>query len=389
MSDFLSNLAARSLGVAEVVRPRVASLFEPAGVAASWAGILDLPSVHKDVALNARPSAPLEFTHFFEPPSAPSSQPDRHEGGQIHAIAPATSDRAGRSTEGSWSAALQADSLTVERGIEARSPESTVAPATRALDPSRVSPPAMMRTGEAGAVRPSGQSSLATRPARVPDWADGDESSSRAATSESWRRVNERLGASGDLRPADESHRQAVSLATERDAEPRSPEATAAPVARFRDSVARPFETGALRQSVPDASTTRPARVRDVGDGGEAFLSTVRRDDARPANEALRGFLDSRSPDPSRGKPIAPPEPGTARPVRIVVEPRVALDAEQGGPGRPRPAVRAEPTIQVTIGRVEVRATHPAPPVIPRDRRTPTAMSLEEYLRRRADGSAR
>ncbi len=29
MSDFLTNLAARSLGTAEVVRPRVPSLFEP------------------------------------------------------------------------------------------------------------------------------------------------------------------------------------------------------------------------------------------------------------------------------------------------------------------------------------------------------------------------
>lgn len=56
---------------------------------------------------------------------------------------------------------------------------------------------------------------------------------------------------------------------------------------------------------------------------------------------------------------------------------------------RPPAPVRAaapavEPVIQVTIGRIEVRATQPAPqPSRPRSA-APNAMSLEEYLRRRS-----
>jgi hypothetical protein len=51
--------------------------------------------------------------------------------------------------------------------------------------------------------------------------------------------------------------------------------------------------------------------------------------------------------------------------------------------GQPAPT----PTIQVTIGRIEVRATSPAtPPSKPRA--ASPAMSLDEYLRRRKGGGA-
>jgi hypothetical protein len=46
-------------------------------------------------------------------------------------------------------------------------------------------------------------------------------------------------------------------------------------------------------------------------------------------------------------------------------------------------AAQPEPTIQVTIGRIEVRATPPAQPP-PKQRSAPPVMSLEEYLRQRS-----
>jgi hypothetical protein len=55
------------------------------------------------------------------------------------------------------------------------------------------------------------------------------------------------------------------------------------------------------------------------------------------------------------------------------------------GPTPPAPAQAAaqlEPTIQVTIGRIEVRATPPAQP--PKQRSEPPVMSLDEYLRQRS-----
>jgi hypothetical protein len=46
-----------------------------------------------------------------------------------------------------------------------------------------------------------------------------------------------------------------------------------------------------------------------------------------------------------------------------------------------------KPTIQVTIGRIEVRATQSAPPPGPRSRPAQPATSLDEYLRRRGGGA--
>jgi hypothetical protein len=61
------------------------------------------------------------------------------------------------------------------------------------------------------------------------------------------------------------------------------------------------------------------------------------------------------------------------------------LRAEQGaGPATPE----LPPTIQVTIGRIEVRAT-PAPAAPPASRRAAPIMSLDEYLRQRSQGGRR
>ncbi|HEX8336383.1 MAG TPA: hypothetical protein VF621_06610 [Pyrinomonadaceae bacterium] len=47
-----------------------------------------------------------------------------------------------------------------------------------------------------------------------------------------------------------------------------------------------------------------------------------------------------------------------------------------------------QPTIEVTIGRIEVRAVTPpaAPPPAPRERHEPPKMSLDDYLRAQGGG---
>jgi hypothetical protein len=52
----------------------------------------------------------------------------------------------------------------------------------------------------------------------------------------------------------------------------------------------------------------------------------------------------------------------------------------------PRASRQAEPRIEVSIGRVEVRAVLAAPPVQPTPERASPALSLDDYLRGRDSG---
>ena len=67
-----------------------------------------------------------------------------------------------------------------------------------------------------------------------------------------------------------------------------------------------------------------------------------------------------------------------------MVRPRVALRDPAAAPFSIRRAPAAEPTIHVTIGRVEVRAVTPPAPSSRKGRDASPVMSLDEYLRTRA-----
>lgn len=69
-----------------------------------------------------------------------------------------------------------------------------------------------------------------------------------------------------------------------------------------------------------------------------------------------------------------------------ILQPRVTLPERQ--PWAPEPAA-PQPVINVTIGRIEVRAT-PAPKAPARERQAARpAVDLEEYLRQRSKGEGR
>lgn len=81
------------------------------------------------------------------------------------------------------------------------------------------------------------------------------------------------------------------------------------------------------------------------------------------------------------------------QPAPVVARPQVthAPPAEQAAPPATKEASTqaAAPTIQVTIGRVEVRATPLPAPAPKRPRAKPPVMSLDEYLRQRNQGGQR
>lgn len=69
---------------------------------------------------------------------------------------------------------------------------------------------------------------------------------------------------------------------------------------------------------------------------------------------------------------------------RTTAQRNVEMPAEQKQPAQP------VPTIQVTIGRVEVRATpRPSPPATQRQTPAPAVKSLDDYLRQREEGRVR
>jgi hypothetical protein len=297
MGDFLSNLAARSLGSTEVMRPRLASLFEPPRPdVASNARLLDGPSVAEEVVQEASPPAALEITRLVALRPASNVEDRGGDTRTQRAVVPGASDPPGRPTEGVRSVSMnQAVPAPAETGGEPRPPDVPTGATARVREFRPVPPPPMVRAFETEAVRRSGPDSPAGRPALTRDRGDTGDSSSRAAGNTPRRRLTEYSDSSRDLGPSD----------------------------------------------------------------------------ARP------------------GEPVALPTQRPARPATIVVQPRVAPYSRPERPARSQPAATLEPTIQVTIGRVEVRAMHPVAPSAPRERQAPTAMSLEEYLRRRAKESGR
>lgn len=83
-----------------------------------------------------------------------------------------------------------------------------------------------------------------------------------------------------------------------------------------------------------------------------------------------------------RALPTAPQQPSPAQQPDML-RPRVAIH-DRPPPFSIKHAPAAEPTIHVTIGRVEVRAVTPAAPSGRKARDASPVMSLDEYLRTRA-----
>ncbi|BBL72824.1 hypothetical protein [Methylogaea oryzae] len=97
---------------------------------------------------------------------------------------------------------------------------------------------------------------------------------------------------------------------------------------------------------------------------------------------------------PSGARPSQPEGDGTegkATPPPFAPSPpqprRAALSSPQRRQSPPeRPAASAPPTIQVTIGRVEIRATAGKPAAAPTARPAAPKLSLEDYLKSRSGG---
>jgi len=281
MSDFLSRLVMRDLGLADVVKPRPPSLFEPPSDPTALNGsTLEQPS-EVGPTIGAPSSAPLA-----SPPAPP-----------LRAATPAARDVLTRETvvaDAVDSSSRPARSSRVESTLETRS-TVTVASASRTEAPR----PQTLASPDA----PAPALALRSGPATV-----------RSTETPPPRPVVIRAEAANAERPS--------------------------------RTVTRVIE----HLHVNGRSETAPAEPRKL----------------------------------SIEEPTVPAHVDATLPATIVVQPRVAPYAEPVSPLRPGGSTASEPTVHVTIGRVEVRATHPAPPPGRRERQASKATGLEEYLRRRA-----
>ncbi|MCX6028840.1 MAG: hypothetical protein NT169_06010 [Chloroflexi bacterium] len=446
MSDYLDRLIARSVGLAAgyaaaggetaAVQPRPVSLFEPeAGGARGAAAVSRAIGTPADAAAAApftTPAAPVARPVLQRMPDVapPPTPPARSETGAGHHLAapPAATppaDAGSRPNAGGAARAghvppvepapppraipPQADGLaetlgqagTVEGWAESRpatdlpapstrgSPDAGGPPGVRRAEPVRPLPdgtPAREPSPTAGEiavrsedavspVQPARGSPIRTRPdARKMEPVEPGPTTAR--------------GVAGQPRPALKNGPRLRTRGFSRFLPPTSrPAEASSPGGRF-SSAAAPHAAGvsalriAGRASMPDASASGESTA-DVWEPPPLFSSAVPKGSFAlaprpPWTTALQPQVAPQASEPGpavQGGPALqiPPVPPSLTP--------------QAAPPQIAPASQAPPvpTIRVTIGRVEVRAVMPQPPI-----RLPAAtgltLSLDDYLKQRKEG---
>ena len=134
-----------------------------------------------------------------------------------------------------------------------------------------------------------------------------------------------------------------------------------------------PLQIARTRSESPSPLPERPAAIHTPGAPG---ASTIR--SARPASPALT--VTGSASRSEEARPIVHAKEITRKAAADRHDVRRAVDelSSDRKPGR-----HQEPTVAVTIGRVEVRAVMEPPKAPPRTRRAATnGMSLDDYLKR-------
>jgi hypothetical protein len=351
VSNYLVNLAARTMNLAEPVSPRLRGRFEPApdlapgrpvsGEASgeTWAERLDEPQPNDSVAfapaISAQRELPVELRARERQPARDyEKRIQRHE--RI-SLEPTTN-------EASRASVVATD---LETGLPPDQPNPVRAP----IEKTSLHGSADSRTER---VQPY-------RPPREPQSANPVDT----------RSINESERAR--LNPA-EKLTQAI--------EPVS----GAGLSGFRD---RPFgEAAAARlfdatlASDPPPTTQQPKEA----------LRRDRSRDSAPREEPTTD--DFAQPDAIVKSPLStlqPSKPADVRPSSIVIaRPAIAplLDGRRSTVALDQSTSAPEPTVHVTIGRIEVRAVQATPSPSTRSRATTPVMNLDDYLRRRSGGRA-
>jgi hypothetical protein len=415
MGDYLSNLVDRAFGAQPVVQPQVASLFAPApytqgALAAAGFGTAasaEPPTVDEPAgweagrlrinALAAQPPAAPTDALLATP--APAVVTVAAVPAQVHthatarprtvvervpnAAQPATLSSA-RSTSAWSTGEAQQQPFATERSVSGLPGQRSTLPVLSAPSAEPSLQEADLPVEPPQAVQRARSPVITQRPAerrRAPSWAATQEQSPipddhEQATPTSKPVRDSRTEAALDqkrlatIRPAPRPDAtQSTSKLAEAEA---TVETTINPLLarprpaepRLSQPEAKLISTGDVHTAVTEADSPAPPVY-----SSQAAERTI----LRPANPA--GALEWSD----IGQSVVP----TAQ----AVQPQLpARPVERAGPPWPQERTPpTEPTIQVTIGRVEVRAT-PSAPVATARKPTAPVMSLDEYLRSRTGG---
>jgi hypothetical protein len=364
MSDYLNNLAAKSLNPAEVVQPRLTSLFEPPPVS-GWLDSGRSPGLEKvedepasgETGLNV-PSSP-EKTTGHPPESRPS----------VADLSPSSNTGQRQPAESSVMPSLR-PGQPIGHPQSLRTP-AELQPADHSMSEQSGQPVAIRPSAEPSPQkqRPTGQQPLQPGEDSLPVKARSVQSLDPPAPSP------ERPTSSAIPGPLVQpgTTLQFTENALQHPALERL--GSLLTTGKQQPTLQPLFQEIVVERMVSPVASP-PTDASSVKSESALSLSTAERESQTAPEQDIRG------PEPS---------PVLETPARVVVQPHVTPYVEPAGPIPTGPVPRPEPTptIQVTIGRVEVRAMPPPATGSKIERPKPPVMSLDEYLSRRASGGDR
>ncbi len=198
-------------------------------------------------------------------------------------------------------------------------------------------------------------------------------------------------------RPPRHVGREPASAAEAAPREPSADVAAGATVEPQRRAVPPPAARPATKaQELPPAAPPVEARRETSKDNTPGSRGRERRTQGAPAPAPSRqdGWTDADRTDARR---LLQPMPETDRgPTHPETSPPGPAPGPSSAPpagdtptaGEPSPP-EGEPSVRITIGRIEVRAVTTEAPRVPQPQTRPPPMSLEEYLRGQGEGTGR
>jgi len=322
MSEFFRNLVGRSLGVLEVVQPRVPALYEP------YRRDSGLLSARPGLQVRDAGSEPMVETSSD---SAANAVPNQHQTQRLRTRAADPAAHEGQSADGE-------PEVEPAEAVELSHPSQPARPAPPSLTPAvRPGPIAAIQIpGRARTANDSDASPIAPPASLQPIL------TAVKARPDGARLITTQAGDTGGARP------EVIRPFTESEVAP-APGPVPGPMPRL---VRHP--------RTPDVKTEPSSQRADLGQ------AVAPRAAVTPSLVAHQVQLDTSAVRP----PVAPRSGGTR------------------SPGTLPPSSPPQPSVQVSIGRVEVRAIFPEPPAVrraPAPRSRPT-VSLDDYLNQRNEG---